>query len=77
MAANVIGCSDVHLWTLLCLGDTCFGQNFSQIYRIWIRASNRFELRFSDRNICGAGLKLRFRLVQDSMQRENVDEADV
>ena len=33
-------------------------------------ASNRFELRFSDRYICGAGLELRFRLVQDSKQRK-------
>ena len=77
MTANVTWCSDVHVWVLLYSVENVFGQHFSQTDRIWIRASNRFELRFSDRYICGAGLKLRFRLVQDSKQRKNVDGADV
>ena len=42
-------CSDVHAPVLLCSGEKCFGQHFSQVYIIWIRASNRFELKFNDR----------------------------
>ena len=45
--------------TLLCSGDTCFGQHFSQIDRIWIRDSNRFEPRFSDRYTFWSGVKIK------------------
>ena len=49
ITANITGCSDIHVCVWLCLGDKCNGLYIVK-YRIWIRATNRFELRFSDRN---------------------------